>query len=155
MANRSEEIGTVWARGPLCLVCSLFSPVRYSSSAQNPTNSSILQPENSRSIFLNPYISLLPPRAAAAHGQGLRVFELSHTPQACPMPTQQKSCGGHRRSGDQKILFATGNIESTEVPTYSLCQLCMGFLEWVTKREIERFSQTWERGPKQTEAGGC
>lgn len=133
---------------------SLFSPVRYSSSAQNPTNYSISQPENSRTLLLKPYISLLPSWAAAARCQGLSVFELSHTPQACPMPTQQKSCGGHRRSGNQKILFATGNSEPTEVLTYSLFWLCMGFLEWVTKREIERYSQTLERGPERTEAGG-
>lgn len=85
--------------------------------------------------------------------QGLGVFELSPTPQTYPMPTQQKSRGGHRRPGNRKILFAEGNIEPTEVPTYFLFWLCMGFLEWVTKRELEKYSQTLEIGPEQTEQG--
>jgi len=71
------------------------------------------------------------------------------------MPTQQKSRRGHRRPGNRKILFAAGNTESTEVPTYFLFWLCMGFLEWVTKREIKKYSQTLETGPEQTEQGGC
>ena len=72
-------------------------------------------------------------------------------PQACRAPTQQKSCGGHRRPGNQKSLSAAGNIEPTEVPTYSLFGLCLGFLEWVTKRKIKNIStgdggMNWEIG---------
>lgn len=52
-----------------------------------------------------------------------------------PPPTQQKFLGGHRRPQNQKIVFVEGNIEPTEVPTYSLFWLHMPFLEWVTKRK--------------------
>lgn len=85
--------------------------------------------------------------------RGLSVFELSSTPQACPMPTQQKSRGGHRRPGNRKILFAAGNIEPTEVPTYFLFWLRTGFLEWVTKREIGKPSKTLEKDRRRQSRG--
>lgn len=92
--------------------------------------------------------------------QGHGIFEPSCTPQACITPTQQKSHGGHRRPGNQKILFASGNIEPTEIPTCSLFWLCMGFLArfwfaWVTKRKIEKYSQSSEAGPEQAKQRKC
>lgn len=54
---------------PFVWFFSLSSPVHHSSSAQNSTKDSILQPENSRTLLLKPHISLLPSQAAATHGQ--------------------------------------------------------------------------------------
>lgn len=84
------------------------------------------------------------------------MLELSRTAPRPQTPIQQKSRGGHRRAGIRKNLFAAGNIEPTEVPTYSLFWLHKGFFEWVTKRKIEKYSifslQCLRAGPEPSKA---
>lgn len=154
MANRAEKIGAGGSGCPLIGFLSLLpgSPQQLCTELHTQRH---FPARKSWALLLKPQLSLLPAPAAAAHSQtpedaaGTQcVRAVPHTvtqqrphppPQACPTPTQQKSRGGHRRPGDRKILFASGNIEPTEVPCFGCAWV---FLNGLQKRKIKKYIST-------------
>lgn len=132
MANGSEEIGTVGAGDPICLVFSLFSPVHHGSSAQNSTNYSILQPENSRTLILKPYISLLPSQAEATHGQAPEDAAGTQCLRAVPHRTGLPQC--------QPSRSLVGDTEGLGTGRYCLLQ---GTLNQQKSQHISCFGCAW------------
>lgn len=154
VADGAEDTGA-GSPGPLCPVSSLC-PQLCRAALPELHKLQHGEPENPRTLpgvgcgggHLSPLLlSQLPPPTPNLQTMpwARTVFQLPRSPQACPTPTQQKSRGGHRRPGSRKLLLAAGNTEPTEVPTYFLFWLCLGFLEWVTKGKLKNTPALGER----------